>query len=49
MVYSSQRGQALLEIIATVMILLGFTFLYFNFSIKTEQVLNTHHFGRSTK
>ena len=44
MVHTSQRGQALIEVIATVLVLMSFAFLYFNFTQKTQGLLEESRF-----
>ena len=44
MVHASQRGQALIEVIATVLVLMTFAFLYFNFNQSTGLLLEQSRF-----
>ena len=44
MVHPSQRGQALIELIGAVVVLMTFAFLYFNFSMKQNQLLEKDRF-----
>ncbi len=47
MVYTSERGQALIEVIATVLVLLSFAFLYFNYTEKTQDLLEQSRFNKA--